>query len=514
MKKVSVVIILLFIGDFGYAQDFKIINNNLDKRRDITHSINANGFIIGINSFGGGYITGITIPGLGNIMGVQAQKYGRGGQSSIRDLGRGGQYNPTQAGFSDNSGTECIITTVSSSKLVIPSRGCALYNGDGHFDFTQWENITPDHPNIVDGGNTDQDGLNESSLSVTIDGQVFTNQSAEVHSDFDFYGEYEDYTTIAGVSAPAIRHYFEYRFVRSSTEPKAAMKQFNEVALKVVGEWNDDKFLADISVVNPVGIYPGDIDNLNSISLSWSIRSDVAIWDPGYRYKQTQAGVWEVEERTRVNREYIEDYKLNFIIADSNDENTGKALGFYLPNSEINTNNIVGINESDNTIAYTDNRTSSSFFNDQPRRTPTMAWIGFRSELNGLINRSKLTGAYDGIYEKVRQEVIMVQGTPAQIKTAFAQLDSYYNNLLSTSDFNITNQGTFQLFPNPTKDSINIILDSFKTDSKIRIYNTLGSLVYSSKEIVKEISIPTAKIGTKGTYLIKIDGITKKLIIE
>ena len=514
MKKLLPLIILLFITDLVSAQEFKIIANNLGKRRDITHSINANGFILGINQYGGGYITQIELPVIGNIMGIQAQRYGRGGQSSIRDMGRGGQYNPTQAGFSDNAGTECTVTTVSSSKLVVPSRGCILFNGDGGYDYIENENITAD-PYSSDGGNSDNDGINESNLSVTINGQVFTNQEAEVHSDFDFYGEYEDYTTITGVQIPAIRHYLEYRFIRSSTEPNAAMKQFNEAGLKAAGKWDQNKFLSDISVVNPVGVHPGGLDNMNSIILSWSIRNDVAIWDPSYRYKQLQNGTWEIETRGNQYQGKIDQYKLRFIVSDSNDENTGNALGFYLPLSHVNEFNVVGVKESDNSEVYVDNRTTSDFYLDARYRTASMSWMGFRSELNGLIDRSKLTGAYAGVYEKLRQETILLQGTPAQIKAAFIQLDTYYASLLSVSDFENSKKDSFQLFPNPAKDQINIVFNNAQNNSKISVFNTLGALVYSSKGIIgNKISISPNQIGTTGLYFVKVGSLTKKLILK
>ncbi|WP_139959695.1 T9SS type A sorting domain-containing protein [Flavicella sediminum] len=513
MKKNISVIIILFTINFGIAQDFKILNNNISKRRNITHKINSNGFILGINRFGGGYITGITIPGLGNIMGVQAQKYGRGGQSSIRDMGRGGQYNPTQAGFGDNAGTECAITTVSPSKLIIPSRGCALYNGDGKFDYTEWENIIADHPNISDAGNTDQDGIEESNLSVTINGQVFTKQEAEVHSDFDFYGEYEDYTPITGVSIPAIRHYYEYRFVRSSTEPKSAMKQFNESSLKAVGKWDDDKFPSDISAENPIGVHPGGIDHLNTVQMSWSIRNDVEIWDPEFRYKVSQNGVWEIETRTnKASLNYIENYKLRFIIADNANENQGHALGFYLPPTHMNKFNIVGVKESTNSEVYEDNRTIDNFYLDIRYRnsTSTMSWIGFRSRFNGLIDRSHLTGDYEGVYEKVRQETILLTGTPAEIKAAFVELDQYYADLLSANT--IESEAVFKLYPNPTNDKINIFLKNNPTE--IQIFNLNGQQVYASNKAVKEISIPISEIGEKGIYLIKANEIIRKLVIN
>jgi hypothetical protein len=209
LKFLLVVMTVFFTKPF-FGQTFKIIGNNIGKRRAITDTIQSGNFTLGVNSNGGGYITEVSIPGLGNTMGIQAQRYGRGGQSSIRDGARGGQYNPTQAGFSDDGGTVCEVVKT-DGKIVVPARGCALYNGDGHFDYTRWENIVPDHPKIIDNNN-DQDRIDEENLSVVINGTTFTKQAAEVHSDFDFYCEYENVKNKIGIDIPAIRHYLEFRF--------------------------------------------------------------------------------------------------------------------------------------------------------------------------------------------------------------------------------------------------------------------------------------------------------------
>ena len=83
---------------------------------------------------------------------------------------------------------------------MVPTRGCALFNGDGKFDYTRWENIVPDPIALPDNNNSDEDNIEEENLSVVIDGRTFTKQAAEVHSDFDFYCEYENIKTAANLS--------------------------------------------------------------------------------------------------------------------------------------------------------------------------------------------------------------------------------------------------------------------------------------------------------------------------
>lgn len=493
------------------AQNFEIIGDNWTKRRAITDTIHSGNFILGVNSNGGGYITEVNIPGIGNTMGIQAQRYGRGGQSSIRDLARGGQYNPTQAGFSDEGGTVCEVIKTAEGKIVVPSRGCALYNGDGKFDYTQWENVVADHPHIADN-NSDQDNIDEDNLTLAINGRTFTKQAAEVHSDFDFYCEYENIKNTANLSIPAIRHYLEFRFVRSSTAPNSAMKQFNIPALTAVGKWSPDKLPTDISTQFPSGVHPGSTTNLNHVSYSWSIRTDVAIWNPLYRYAQKNDNSWEIVERQGTFKGDISKYKQQFIVADSNDENSGHALGFYLPDTTINTFDVVGINEADGSEAYRDDRTTENFYLDIPYRTPTMSWIGFRKRFKGLIDKSILSISHPDVYEKFRQETIVLYGTPAEIKSAFIQLDNYFLAQLSTAEFSATDNSQFNIYPNPASSDVHLTLKSSK--SKIEVFNMLGVKIYENLELSKHTTIPLQQFKASGLYFVKVNNTTKKLMIK
>ena len=484
--------------------------SNIGGRNQVTDTIRSGGFILGISDYGGGYITKIEIPGLGDIMGTVSRTYGRGGQSSIRDMGRKGCYNPTQAGYSDIAGTECQVTKT-KGKMVVEPRGCCLFNGDGGFDYTRWENITPDpYPN--DGGNTDLDNIDEENLSVNINGYNYVKQEAEVYSDFDFYGEYENYKEKVGLSVPCIRHYLEYRFIRSISLPNSAMKQFSKSALSTQGYWDDSKILSQIPMSNPLGNFPGGEDHLNSVLLSYSLRNDTALWDPNYRYVQLKDGTWQTQTRSTQFEGNETAYKLRFIVAESNDETKGNALGFYRPDSYINKYNVVGIKESTNSEVYVDNRIVDNYYLDIRYRIPTMSWIGFRNESRGLISRAYLTGINSGVYEKQRQESFYLYGTPAQLKAAFAQLDKYYSNLTEVENIKECDMKSFSIFPNPSNVSVNLKFNSFF--NSIRIYNSVGAIVYSNAIAQNEISIPTRQLGGKGVYIINVNNTTQKLIIS
>ncbi len=407
MKHILTFLFLACFGGIASGQTtFKIITPS--NPRITTHQLNSGKLTIGITENGGGVINQILIPGIGDIMDVQADMYGRSGQSSIRDKAHGGRYNPTQAGFNEQLGTRSVITKT-ENKLVVEPRGCALWHGDGGYDFTEWENIGPD-PYKNDGGNSDVDDLDETNLS--------GKQETEVFSEFDYYGTYENCLGKFGIKTAAIRHYFEYRFVR---EPGHCLNQFRNGTPAFVPR----NLSEDISVKLPKGTFEGTDKDMNGLIPSWSLRNDLAKWKPKVRFVQTKKGVWETESREAIK--VFESEKRNlkqvFIVAESEDVNTGNAIGFYRPASEINTFSVIGVNEKDGSIAYQDNRTEKANGLEMMNRTPTMSWMGFRQVIKGLINRTRLP---KGVYEAFREEVYFFYGTPKEIMDAMEVLDKQF----------------------------------------------------------------------------------------
>lgn len=507
MKQKLIILLVIFGSITVYGRPFKIIFNN-GNGTFVTDTIRSGDFALGINDYGGGSISMIWIPGLGNIMGPQALSFGRMGQSSIRDEAHGGKYNPTQAGFTETSGTECAVTKT-TGKMVVEPRGCALWRADGAYDYTRWENIGPDNYSEAAKfggieGASDEDNLNEENLSVTINGVNYTKQEAEVYSEFDFYGVYENVKGKNGVTIPAIRHYFEYRFIRPAGH---CMQQFNSST----SVWNKDGLEEDISVQYPEGEFHGTEKDLSGIIASWSIRNDLALWDPRFLHIQKNNGTWEIRDRTKVNNEDDTVYKQFFIIAESNDVNNGKALGFYRPNTGINKHQVIGVRESDGSIYYTDSRLTSVFWNDSPYRTPGMSWIGFRNNSKGLINRERLPA---GIYEAYRQETFLFYGTPQEIKDAVAAFDA--NNKLTQTTTSRTgvsglSDNELEIFPNPTREFVQIKLGLGLVP--VTIFNSFGQMVYSVSGVKNEIRIPVCDIGGPGLYFVKVENTIRKLVI-
>ncbi len=83
-------------------------------------------------------------------------------------------------------------------------------------------------------------------------------------------------------------------------------------------------------------------------------------------------------------------------------------------------------------------------------------------------------------------------------------------SILSLQDFQ---ESTFKIYPNPVTENLSLDLDIFTNDLSANIYNMLGSLVYTKKNItVNDNKINLSQL-TKGVYLIELkEGENKKFI--
>lgn len=99
-------------------------------------------------------------------------------------------------------------------------------------------------------------------------------------------------------------------------------------------------------------------------------------------------------------------------------------------------------------------------------------------------------------------------GTPVGVQLFVMDAN---NCILSVAE---TNSFEFKVYPNPTKNIINI--ETTAEISKIEIYNTLGQLINSFEGNKKEIDVSTL---SNGIYFLTItttdkNSVTKKIIIE
>lgn len=397
----------------------------------VTHTVSSGALQLGLSSNGGGYIAQITLPTGTSIMGPASARYGRGGQSAIRDIVHSNKYNPTQAGFTGIAGTVCDIVTATGSAVIVARPAC-LFNGDGEYDFTRWENLASDGYE-TDGGNTDTDGLVEELANLP------GKQAVEITSEFDYYGTYVDYkgrTTgnfVNGsdiINTPCIRHYFEYRYTRF---PGHAISQ----------HYNPTQYDSSITVndiaTSITGVQPFRKHDMGILKMHWALRID-RNWVPQYRWIVDATGNLQSEARNDQNVKWTSTYKaaqiarlqnaevanLNatatqrmslIILSPSANADTTGAIGIYLPATQVNQQSIVGYTASNDNITYLEDRRLMTTNWEQPVRTTDMQLFGFDVFHIGLMSPTSLQlekGGTDN-REKLRCEVYILYGSPNSI---------------------------------------------------------------------------------------------------
>lgn len=398
-------IVTFFCWSVISAAEFKIAVQQPLANADITtHEIRSGAVVLGVSEYGGGYINKLYIPGVGDIIGRHAARYGRGGQASIRDRLHRGKYNPTQAGFSDRAGTYCVVQNTSSELLLVPSRPCALWHGDSKYDFIEWENLAAD-PYTHDKGFSDSDLIDEKEIP--------GRQETEITSEFDFTASYENAKDDVKVKIPAFRFQYEFRFIR---KPGHGMRQFNSQTTS----YDNSAKVLDISNKKPEGVHPSTESSLTGLILSSTLRGDKSIWDPSIIYLVDRTGKLVVrsdkEELRNVyykNRQMLNEPLV--ILAKSDDQNKGPAIGFFQPRSHSNVYSITGRSLKDNYTVYEDDRIEKGQMLGNTARTSGMWLFGARTELRGLLDT---TMTPEGVYETVRGESYILVGTPNEIVLA------------------------------------------------------------------------------------------------
>lgn len=385
------------------AAPFSIVVEGPLQAADVTtHQITSAGAILGISDKGGGYINKLVLPGIGDVIGAAAGRYGRGGQVTIRDELHGRKYNPTQAGFTDRSGTH-VEVQLRGNEIVLPRRPLSLWHGDRQFDFIEWENLAAD-PYTGDGGKSDVDGIDESALP--------GKQADEITSEFDFVGRYSNASDGVRVKIPAFRFEYEFRYAR---KPKAILQFHSKTAA-----YKPAEAVADISVEMPAGVHPATATSLSKLLMNATIRGDKSVWAPSTVFTVDDRGQLvagrpsggDDEEEGSSNGSLV-------ILASGTDPGKGVAIGYYQPPSRVNTYNVVGRSASDDAAKYEDRRVTRRQLLGNMSRTGDMWLMGTRVYSTGLLSPIQTA---NGIYEAVRGESFILIGTPREILDASLKL--------------------------------------------------------------------------------------------
>lgn len=379
----------------------------------VTHSISSGGDVtsvgkamkLGISKFGGGYINSLEInlkPSAAALspvnlvhnpttVGGGAALYGRGGQTALRDAYHKRTYNPTQAGFTDQTGTICTVnptTLDGSAALIIPTRPCSLWSGDQQYDFCYYNGIvdTPAYNRTPVNWATSNDTAIVARYG--IDRANREAQAEEITSEFDYFGNYSDvfrrdhiihsgvrldFGMVNGsnqVNIPCIRHYVQYTYRRKPgfamgkhTGPDNASRLDGNIKVKALDtgslSYPTGTPISATNVLKQADL--GIINFENTLRIEWPS------WKPRYRFL-SKNGVLESSDRYSAtyrigsksiynaalrNTNNIQGFDVGafdpaisgvdplLILASTNNPDTSVALGFYRPYSPINARPVV-----------------------------------------------------------------------------------------------------------------------------------------------------------------------------
>ena len=89
---------------------------------------------------------------------------------------------------------------------------------------------------------------------------------------------------------------------------------------------------------------------------------------------------------------------------------------------------------------------------------------------------------------------------------------------LSVTNKDLEKTSSIKIYPNPTKDKFIITLDGF-TKSEVKIFNTLGKLIYRTSTLSNSVELSKANGLSKGIYIVQVSNnnglrINKKLIVQ
>ena len=373
---------------------------------------------------------------------------GRQCQYAFRSFYHNGKWNPTQAGHDEFYGMPTpIATTVSSVGSGIRYEWgptpIANWHGDGQFDVAENEDLSQGHPYRDRAGwenrdFQDDDGLDESDLT----------QAIEVISDFDQGGFVEDVSSLTEEPVLALRLNLYQDFARLGHNTL----QFNENAIAydrqrtpgsarniISGAWA----AADLSSILP-GSQPSTATDMTRIPYRWADRLDVL--EANFRYLwnyDSDSRTWTIHDLVVNGGESVEapPNSAYSIVADSGNPNDAKscqAVALYFPPwSELNQYPIVGIDRKTGTKVYRENRVLST--TASAAQATKGGWSGPENDISSEFTKRIIGVDYtgilspdhtpEGVYERLRQEIFWIFGTPEDLVRSIPDIESHFTSL-------------------------------------------------------------------------------------
>ena len=211
-----------------------------------------------------------------------------------------------------------------------------------------------------------------------------------------------------------------------------------------------------------------------------------------------------------INLRMNPEYKFNYV-AENNDNrfflhfdlNDNPILNNEIPNQEVNVNDYFDYVIPQETFIDTDFEDELTITANLESDENLPEWLTFDSDLNQFYGTPAET------------QILNIKVTATDVFGASVS-DVYTLTVKSSSSVTDYTDGMIQIFPNPAKDKLNIVVSDFKGKGEIAIFDITGKKILSN-EVINKTDVLDIRFLTKGIYIIEIryqDRIFKKRLIK
>ncbi len=399
--------------------------------------ITSRSLVFGVNPAGGGYGTYVSVDG--GKTNEARFGFGDGWQASIRDEYHSGNWNPTQAGSGWSIGAQARVDVDKAANTVAVHRYNMPNFLNDRYDFLENDAIRK---------RSGRDCADREANGKDVDGVADETMDSEIRSEFDFVGSAEDVSAAIGATIPALR----FRTFMEYTRPPRSVLQFQGSQI-VPGA----RAFVSPSLYENVA---AETTDASVTTYSWGMRfkdgspyrflgylddADAFVWDElnsqtgsGCSGCRTRTFV-EVASKTAAEQDaaFVSGRAIGLaettakslrpvvLLANGKNATTSKAFALYYPTkSDTNRLQTVGV-QSGTTVKYAEDRlivakvlgvadregkSGEDFYN-----------LTLRVWTRGLFEPRR---TMPGVREGVRAEVIVLYGSPAEIRALVKKLEA------------------------------------------------------------------------------------------
>ncbi|PSR05616.1 MAG: hypothetical protein BRD49_04470 [Bacteroidetes bacterium SW_10_40_5] len=286
-------------------------------------------------------------------------------------------------------------------------------------------------------------------------------------------------------------------------------------------DWTDITAQAELSDSNYIDTYSGliDVSNINSNAVYFAFH---------YRSTPNQATLWQIDDIEIQEFEALDTVKLNELLVHNQANNTDQDgendpwIELYNPNSD--TVNLTGYS-----LRYNPNM-SNEYSLPNTTIQPNdyrIVWADNDTLQAGLHAPFSLdkNGGKLFFYGPQSRLIDSVSYGPQKADTSFARLPNgsgsfemakptpaAKNDSFTTSIHEISKRSSFDMYPNPTEDVLNITSNNSDT-KKIELFNTQGQIMFRESFNGTKLQLNTSDYKS-GLYFIKLQNVEKGEIVD